>query len=182
MIIVHTAQLPEGELVIRYPVLSDAPVMCEYINTLSREQTFIRFQGEEISIEQETAFLNGLLRKINQQQAIMLLAFLNEKLVAISGIELKDKTEGHEGVFGISLAAEARGKGWGSLIMKLILDLATAELPDLKLITLDVFENNEAAIKLYQKLGFAEYGKLPGGIKYKGEYIDKILMFYPVVR
>ena len=32
----------------RYLVATDAEQMWEYINTLSKEQTFIRFQGEKI--------------------------------------------------------------------------------------------------------------------------------------
>ena len=40
------------ELIIRYPNKDDAQLMREYINTLSEERTFIRFQGEKVSLEE----------------------------------------------------------------------------------------------------------------------------------
>jgi RimJ/RimL family protein N-acetyltransferase len=33
---------------------------------------------------------------------------------------------------------------------------------------------------MYQKFGFIEYGTLPKGILYKGEYIDEIKMYKEV--
>ena len=48
-------------IVIRYPQEGDAQLICDYINTLSREQTFIRFQGEQISLADETKYLNDQL-------------------------------------------------------------------------------------------------------------------------
>jgi len=33
------------------------------------------------------------------------------------------------------------------------------------------------AIELYKRLGYAEYGRLPGGIKYRGEYVDAVSMY-----
>lgn len=43
-------------ILIRYIQQGDAEVMMEYINTLSQEQTFIRFQGETLSLEEEQQF------------------------------------------------------------------------------------------------------------------------------
>ena len=49
---------------VRYPQKGDEIVMMEYINTLSKEQTFIRAQGEEYTLEEETIYLHNQLEKI----------------------------------------------------------------------------------------------------------------------
>lgn len=44
------------------------------------------------------------------------------------------------------------------------------------MITLEVYSENERAIELYKSEGFVEWGRLKGGIFYKGQYIDEVRM------
>jgi len=169
-----------SKVLIRYPKPSDIQAMCDYINSLSQEQTFIRFQGEKISLEEETAYLNSQLEKIKKKRAVLLLAFVGDELVGVSGIDLRDKIESHEGIFGISIAKDHRGQGIGKMLMQETLTAATKELTDLKIITLGVFANNNLALKMYQQFGFKEYGRLPGGVKYKNSYVDHVFMYREV--
>jgi hypothetical protein len=53
-----------NKIIIRYPVKGDVEQMRDYINSLSKEQTFIRFQGEKISLGDETKYLNRQLNFI----------------------------------------------------------------------------------------------------------------------
>lgn len=168
------------KLVIRYPKKGDEHFMHEYINTLSREKTYIRFQGELLSLKEEKKYLDGQLEKIKKNKAVQLLVFLNSKLVGISEITLKDKIEKHIGVLGITVAKEFRGKGIGKLLMDNIIDESKKNLAELKIIILEVFDNNPIAISIYENFGFIKYGKLPKGICYKNKYIDSILMFKTV--
>ena len=46
----------------------------------------------------------------------------------------------------------------------------------LKSMKFEVFENNEPAIALYEKMGYNITGRVPGAILYKGEYLDSIIM------
>lgn len=112
------------DIMIRYPIKKDAQLMWEYINTISKERTFISYQGEEISFEEEKKFLNLQLDKINKNLAVLLLVICDEKVVGISGIEMKSRIERHIGVFGISIAKEFRGEGIGSSLMQHVLDEA----------------------------------------------------------
>lgn len=155
--------------------------MWEYINTLSKERTFIRYQGEEVSLEEETKYLNSQLEKISQKCAVLLLVFCEGKLIGISGIDMKDKIEKHIGVFGISVAKDFRGEGIGSKLMELVIEEVEKNLTGLEIITLGVFSNNDLAKKMYQRFGFVEYGSLPKGIKLEKEYADHIYM-YKVLR
>lgn len=166
-----------GEIVIRYPKADDLEQMRDYINTLSSEQTFLRFQGEQQTLEEEKEYLEKALKKISEKKEVMLLAFANNKLVGNTSLEMFDKTEKHRALFGISVAKDFRGKGIGKLLMENIFKEAKNVLTDLKIITLTVYGNNDLAQNLYKKFGFIEYGKLPRGIFRKGEYEDEILMY-----
>lgn len=164
-------------IVVRYPKKSDAKAMWAYINKLSKEQTYILFQGEEIAFKDEEEYLKKMLEKIKKKKAVQLLVFSNSMLVGISEVNLRDRAIAHEGVFGISVLEEYRGEGIGKKFMEQVLKEAKQNLPQLKIVTLGVFSNNLLAIKIYKKFGFKEYGRLPEGILYKGKYLDHIYMY-----
>ena len=164
-------------IIIRYPIKEDAQLMWEYINTISKERTFISYQGEEITFEEEKKFLNSQLDKINKNLAVLLLVICDEKVVGISGIEMKNRIERHIGVFAISIAKEFRGEGLGSSLMQYILDEAERNIPQLETVTLGVFSNNILAKEMYKKCGFLEYGSLPKGIKLENGYANHVFMY-----
>lgn len=68
--------------VIRYPLETDAKNMYDYIDKLSQERTFIRFQRERISLEDETKYLRGQLEKIKNRKTVQLIVLLDKKLPA----------------------------------------------------------------------------------------------------
>jgi len=69
------------------------------------------------------------------------------------------------------------GKGIGSEMCELILKYAFKEL-NLRKVSLTVYGNNLAAIKLYQKLGFIIEGTLKKHVFAEGDYHDKLWMSY----
>ncbi len=179
--LVYTGKSKSGkEIVFRYPAESDLQMLCDYINTLSKEQTFIIFQGEQVSLEEEKIYLDSQLKAISENKSVQLLAFFEGKLVGNTQINLQSKATKHIGVFGISLAKEFRGEGIGTLLMEKLIEEAKQHLENLKIITLECFGNNEIARKLYEKMGFIKFGNLPKGILYRGTPVDHIYMFKEV--
>ena len=164
-------------IVIRYPDKHDAPEMTRYINTLSKEQTYICFQGEQNTLKDETKFLRSLLVGMKNHRTVGLLVFQNTALIGISQIELKQKAEKHVGLFGISVAQPYRGEGIGKLLMQHILEEGKKHLTDFQICALTVFGTNDLARGMYKKFGFVEFGNLPKGICHKGTYIDHIYMY-----
>ncbi len=164
------------KLLIRYPTKHDLNALLTYINALSKEQTYIRYQGEEITLEEETQYLDSQLKRIKQGQSVQLLVFAGGELIGNTSIDLFDKTESHKGLLGISIAKAYRGKGIGKLLLRYLLAEAK-NLQKLRIITLAVYSVNKFAIGMYEKFGFIEYGKLPEGIQYKDNLIDEILMY-----
>lgn len=176
--IVFTGQSEKGkEIIIRYPQDGDAQLMQQYINIISKERTFISFQGEEISLEDETSFLNSQLGKIEKGKAVLLLVISDGKVVGISGLEMGQRIERHIGIFGISVAKDFRGEGIGSQLMELVMSEANQNIPELEIVTLGVFANNPLAKEMYTKFGFVEYGILPQGIILEQGHQDHIFMY-----
>lgn len=178
--VVYEGNIKGMNIQIRYPNSNDAQAMCEYINTLSEERTFIRFQGEKISLDEEIKYLKSQLDKIVKKEAIILLVFSHEKLIGISDINMRDKIEKHIGVLGITIAKDFRGRGIGSLLMKCVIGQAIESMSQLEVIILGVFSNNLLARKMYKDFGFGEYSILPKGVKLESTYIDHIEMYKSV--
>lgn len=168
------------KILIRYIQKGDAGKMLDYINTLSKEQTFLRFQGEQLTIEEEERFLDGQLQKLHKNQAVHLLVFSDQELIGTASVTMLDKTDSHVGLFGISLGKGYRGEGIGKLLMKITLKEAEDKMPQLRLVTLYVFGDNILAQGMYKKFGFIEYGRLPEGSYRNGKYSDLISMFKKV--
>lgn len=168
----------DSRIIIRYPFKDDLLQMCEFINTLSKEKTFIRYQGEEITLKEEKEYLNKLLKNIKAKKSIQLSVYSNNQLIGSSTLELGDKIERHVGLFGITIAKDFRGQGIGKLLMELTIKEAQKKLSGLKIIKLGVFANNPKALEMYKKFGFIEYGRLPKGIiTGNNELIDHIYMY-----
>lgn len=165
------------DYIIRYATEHDVLEMHRYINELSKEQTFISFQGEEITLDEEEKYLEDELKHIRDHKAVLLLVIAQNKIVGASGIKLMGRIEKHIGIFGISLAKDFRNQGIGKQFMKSVLEEAEKNIPELRIVVLSVFANNPIARSLYESLGFIEYGSLPKGVLHKGEYITHNFMY-----
>jgi RimJ/RimL family protein N-acetyltransferase len=154
--------------------------MHAYINEISKEKTFITYQGEQISLEDEEKYLNGQLEKINKNEVVQLLLFVNNELSGISEIKLGERVQNHVGTFGITVSQKYRGKGFGKLLIKCVLEESSKNLPTLRLVILKVFAENEIAKKMYESFGFKENGRLPKAIHYRGKDVDEIEMYKSV--
>ncbi|GCC47023.1 hypothetical protein chiPu_0031220 [Chiloscyllium punctatum] len=68
---------------------------------------------------------------------------------------------------------QARRAGVGRLLVDALLRLAAKSV---ELVQLVVVKGNEPALRLYQSMGFVEYGLEKHALKIDGRYYDDILM------
>lgn len=163
---------------IRYIKKGDAPLMTKYINKLSKEETFVSFQGEEMKLDDEEKFVEKQIEKIKSNLSVDLLVFSEDQLIGISNVHLHErKSTAHEGVFGISVDKDYRDEGIGGVLLDVTLSEAEKNLKGLKIVTLGVFENNPLAISMYERRGFKESGRIPKGLFHRGKYVDHIFMY-----
>jgi len=81
----------------------------------------------------------------------------------------------HVGTFGICVHDEWQGKGVGAALMRAALDLADNWL-NLTRMELEVYADNEAAIRLYERFGFEHEGTLRQHAFRDGKYVDAKMM------
>lgn len=181
--IVYEGKTKDGEkLLIRYVQKGDEEMMANYINTLSKEESFVAFQGETMTVEEERKYLEEQLKKIDKKLTVHLLVFSNDILIGIAGLDMQTRgAMRHVGAFGISIAKEYRGEGIGKLLMQSVLEEGEKNIPQLRIVELGVFANNPIAMEMYKKFGFVQHGSLPQGVLRKGEYHDHHMM-YKVIR
>jgi RimJ/RimL family protein N-acetyltransferase len=103
-----------------------------------------------------------------------------KQMIGSAEIALNDGVLAHVGGLGISLAEGWREMGLGTILMRVLIESAETHLAGLRIIQLDVFANNERGRRLYQRLGFTEYARLPGAVLHRGQYVDLISMYRPV--
>jgi RimJ/RimL family protein N-acetyltransferase len=164
--------------VIRLPEMADAPVMRNFINTIVRENTYVSSDRIQ-TLKSERAFVRGKLEEIRHQDGVYLTAWVGKQLVGVAGIDRRGtshKTQ-HLGLFGITVAKKFRAQGVGRQLMLACIDQAKQHVPGLRIIKLEVFAINAAALALYKKMGFKIYGRLPKGLLYKQKYEDDVLMY-----
>jgi L-phenylalanine/L-methionine N-acetyltransferase len=171
------------DVLVRYPKWEDLVQLQEFINTLSSEDTYISFSGEQLSLEDEADFLLNWFKRMEFGDGVYLVCEHREKIIGACGIERvdADRARGeHLGSFGLSIAQEFRGQGVGESLSNAVLEEAKMRMDNLRIVKLTVFTENTPAVSLYKKLGFIEYGKIPGAVLYKGEYQSRTEMYLEV--
>lgn len=171
----HT--LKDGTLLlIRSLDEADAPVMLDYLPHVFGETCNLSRYPDEVHMTEEEE--GGIIRGIKDSpKGIILGAFAKGELVSAANIvpiRSLDRYR-HRGGFGISVKRSYCGRGIASLMMETV--LGCVRRAGLEQVKLEVLEDNRAAVSLYRKYGFKEYGRRVRGIKMRdGSYRDELLM------
>lgn len=172
----HATTKKGTNITFRYPHSEDAEEMMHYINQFVEEDEFLLI-NEKQTLEQEQKWLESVIENMCEARQVLIFVEQEGKIVASAHVIANQYKSSHVGAFGISVAKEYRGQGIGELLMQEIMKQAS-EFLGIKVIELTCFANNEKALKLYKKLGFVEFGRLPKGMIYKGkEFKDKVYMW-----
>jgi putative acetyltransferase len=106
-----------------------------------------------------------------------LVAVVGDRVVGMVSVQTfpNRPRRSHVGNIGISVHDEWQGKGVGTALMCAILDLADNWL-NLRGLELEVYADNEAAISLYERMGFEVEGTLRQHAYRDGQYVDSKMM------
>ncbi len=163
-------------IVLRSAEVTDGAALVEYLKVTTSETPFLIREPEEVTltIEQEEVFIQ---KCIDDEKGLMLVAIMDGEYIgncSLNGL-LPYKRYAHRCDIVIALYQKYCGAGIGELMMNTVLSIAK-EL-GYEQAELEVIADNTAAIHLYQKLGFQEYGRVPNNMKYQnGTYADAIWM------
>lgn len=159
---------PEG-LEIRYSDLSDG----KYLKQWLLDPTVARWfpMCDEVEIDDAVARWIGFSR-----YKCSLTAVINNVPCGISTLYLQPYRKlAHQCEFGIIVAPDMRGKGVGTSLINNLIHLAKENF-NVELLHLQVYAENPA-IRLYQRMGFREFGRQTHWIKENEDfYVGRVFM------
>lgn len=177
MIFEKVVSLKNGkECILRNAEATDAREFLEYFELCHAETDFLTTYPDET--EHNLGKISARLSDTKQSERnIEILAYVNGRLVGSAGIHMiqdRDKTR-HRAEFGISIVKAYWGLGIGNYLTESCIECAK-EAGYLQ-VELDAVSDNEAALNLYRKYGFIEYGRNPRGFRNrKGNWQELVLM------
>lgn len=106
-----------------------------------------------------------------------LVAVVNGRVVGMLGLHTfpSRPRRRHAATVGMAIHDEWQGKGIGTALMRVCVDLADKWL-NLMRLELEVYTDNEPAIRLYERFGFEREGTLRQYAFRDGRYVDAYLM------
>jgi len=115
--------------------------------------------------------------KERSENNIMFGAFAGEDLIGICGFAREERgSRRHWGsLVQVYVKSEYRGKNISYELSKFAIENIFRN-KDIEYITLGVVMGNDTAQKLYEKLGFVQYGLQKNYIKYDEKYFDQLFM------
>ena len=116
-------------------------------------------------------------KRIAEAEGYNLVAVSGEHVIGMLGVKTFPNVprRRHVGHIGISVSEAWQGKGVGNALMQAGIDLADNWL-NLTRIELEVYADNEAAIRLYERFGFEREGVMRQHAFRNGRYVDSIMM------
>lgn len=174
-----TITIPSGRKVtFGYPTLADAEKLMNFINPIIEEPAHI-LMNEVQSLEEEKKYLQECVKKMEKGQMIKIAAFFENRIVGVCDVTKRSYKKSHIAGLGISLSKDFRGEGLGKMLMEEAMNQAKKYL-GVSQIVLTCSALNVPAMKLYEKIGFKEYGRLPDGIFSQGTHADQVFMYKKV--
>ena len=160
-----TTRLKDGrEYVIRNGVAADgAGALANF--RLAHEQTdFLLSYPDEskMTAEQEAEFLQA---KTDSDREVELVAVVDGEIVGMAGVSalgVREKVR-HRADFGVSIDRAYWGLGIGTALLDACIECAREA--GYEQLELDVVAENGAAIHMYEKAGFVEFGRNPRGFR-----------------
>lgn len=163
------------ELLIRPAEESDAEAMIDYLNHIGGESDFLTFgkNGCRFTLEQEKQFIRDVRGRPN---SAFFVGWAGGELACSANLMAESKERlAHNCELGISVRKQYWHLGAASALLTELIAFAQAN-KTLKTIRLDVYANNERAIRLYEKFGFRQAGRLKDYFQVDGSYYDDVIM------
>jgi ribosomal protein S18 acetylase RimI-like enzyme len=167
----------QAEVLIRALAPDDAPAFLALrLRGLREHPEAFSSSYEE---ERESALADVERRLEAAADAAVFGAHIEGALVGVTGVRREGRIKlAHKAhIWGVYVAPEARGRGIGERLLRLALAFARDRL-GVRQVNLGVNAGNAAAVALYRKLGFAEYGLERGFMPVGGVLHDQLMMVW----
>lgn len=163
------------ELIIRKVISADAEQIVAYLHAIGSESDYLTFNSQELNlnVEDERSFIDSIAGKGN---SVMAVAIIDDQPVGlISFMGGARSRVSHVGEMGLSVRKPFWGLGIGGLLITWLIQWAK-QTNIVRKINLCVRTDNERAIALYRRFGFAGEGTLTRDFFIDGIFYDSYAM------
>jgi RimJ/RimL family protein N-acetyltransferase len=129
----------------------------------------------EPSMHRDLHWFSGLCKKVAEGNAVVVVGEADSHVVGHCEVDriLHSPEMSHQGILGMAVRKEHRGRGVGTAMLELALQKCEGKFETLEL---SVFSTNDGAKRLYERFRFKSIGVKPRAIKRNGAYIDEEIM------
>ncbi|ATV69353.1 N-acetyltransferase [Fusobacterium pseudoperiodonticum] len=162
------------EIKIREIEVEDYKELLDFMKKVKGETNFLLGYPDEIKLSYEDE--KEHIKKVKTSETSNYFVVMkNNKMIGCIGFNGNTARKmKHYGTIGISVLKEYWGRGIATTLLEKLISWSKEK--GIKKINLDVFENNERAIKLYEKFGFKLEGCIEDGI-FDGENYINLLVY-----
>lgn len=145
----------------------------ELHNELIEEEAMIGGDSKRTR-EQQVDSHAEMMKAVESGRTVVVIAEADGKAVGQSNARKRRGRLRHTAGLGVFVRKQYRDQGIGSEMMRELENQARAI--GVEILYLEVY-GISPAMRLYERLGYREYGRLPGGVKFRGEYVDCVSMY-----
>ena len=148
-----------------------------FIAPFVKERAFI-IRQKVPSMAQQRVWIKKQAAELDHGRLLFVLLFDTGRLAGNCACHLSE-TEGeiHNANFGLIISKPFRGIGWGEKLLRIAIAEAKKRFKPHRM-WIEHIGGNEAANRLYRKVGFVEVGRLSEYHNHYGRWCDKVLMQY----
>ena len=161
--------------VLRTPEVNEAPLMLDYIRTVSGETEFLMRYPDEwdgMTLENEEKWIQSN----RDGKGVMIACFCDGIVAGNSDFAVRSaRKESHRATVGIAIRKDFWGLGIGSTLFREL--ISEAKKTDVEILELSLVSTNTRALRLYEKFGFRTVSELPNAFRMKdGSYVSELTM------
>lgn len=149
----------KDSLSIRAPQVSDAAKLLNYCKIIGGESHNLTFGSEGIgmTLEEEQKWIRDTANHPLNRQWI---AVVNQEIAGFCDLHVAPRSRmAHRASFGLSVRKAYWHQGIATALLKAMMDYAQSQ-PSIAIIAIEVVEDNDRAIALYERFGFQKVGYL----------------------
>lgn len=161
------------DVILRPLKWGDLDDLLELHNELVEEEAMIG-GDKTISRDQQVDRHAETMKDVESGRSIVIIAEAKGKVVGMTNAKKRGGRLSHTAGLGVFVQKTHRDQGIGSEMM-VELEIQ-AKRKGVEVLFLEVYSTSPA-VEIYRRMEYKEYGRLPRGIKYRGEYVDMISMY-----
>ena len=149
----------------------DEDAIHKYIEWMSNECTSVNIEKNNIIVDS-----SAMPGWVSDHSVMRMGIALKKDDILIGYCHIDHRATDHAAWLSVNIGdGRYRGKGYGTQVMNKLVEFCFMEL-GVHSVHLDVLENNKAAIKCYEKIGFVISGKYRGHGFHNGQFLNWLHM------